>query len=112
MAVGAFDRAALLDRDSAAFDAMLRLQERVFRATPAFAVATTPDNTRLDQIAAGRRWMRLSLAVAGLGLALHPVSQAPQEYRELSAHRRPSSEGRRIGKEWVSTCRSRWSPFH
>src|SRR3546814_16979473 len=24
----------------------------------------------------------------------------------------PSSEERRVGKECVSTCRSRWSPFH
>src|SRR3546814_13693507 len=23
-----------------------------------------------------------------------------------------SSEERRVGKEWVSTCRSRWSPSH
>src|SRR3546814_15539293 len=23
----------------------------------------------------------------------------------------PRSEGRRVGKEWVSTCRSRWSPY-
>src|SRR3546814_12961815 len=22
------------------------------------------------------------------------------------------SEERRVGKEWVSTCRSRWSPYH
>src|SRR3546814_19798043 len=22
------------------------------------------------------------------------------------------SEGRRVGTEWVSTCRSRWSPYH
>src|SRR3546814_9537577 len=27
-----------------------------------------------------------------------------------SARRR--SEERRVGKEWVSTCRSRWSPYH
>src|SRR3546814_20115656 len=65
MAVGAFDRAALLDRDSAAFDAMLWLQERVFRATPAFAVATTPDTTRLDQLAAGWPWVRRSMAERG-----------------------------------------------
>src|SRR3546814_12326324 len=25
---------------------------------------------------------------------------------------RGRSEGRRVGKEWVSTCRSRWSPYH
>src|SRR3546814_20979509 len=23
-----------------------------------------------------------------------------------------TSEERRVGKEWVSTCRSRWSPYH
>src|SRR3546814_12411399 len=22
------------------------------------------------------------------------------------------SEARRVGKEWVSTCKSRWSPYH
>src|SRR3546814_761175 len=22
------------------------------------------------------------------------------------------SEGRRVGKEWVSTCKSRWAPYH
>src|SRR3546814_9550387 len=25
---------------------------------------------------------------------------------------RRRSEERRVGKEWVSTCRSRWSPYH
>src|SRR3546814_2640852 len=25
---------------------------------------------------------------------------------------RARSEERRVGKEWVSTCRSRWSPYH
>lgn len=88
MAVGALDRKALLDRDSAGFDAMMRLQERIFKATPAFAVVITPGNTRLDQIQAGRRWLRLNLATTALGLGLHPVSQALQEYRELSMHRR------------------------
>src|SRR3546814_3806483 len=30
-----------------------------------------------------------------------------------SLHReRPSSEERRVGKACVSTCRSRWSPYH
>src|SRR3546814_2427876 len=35
---------------------------------------------------------------------------------KLSAHRivhsRDRSEERRVGKECVSTCRSRWSPYH
>src|SRR3546814_15367202 len=36
----------------------------------------------------------------------HP---AVHELRELSMWR---SEERRVGKECVSTCRSRWSPYH
>src|SRR3546814_12621859 len=30
----------------------------------------------------------------------------------LEAHRTIRSEERRVGKECVSTCRSRWSPYH
>src|SRR3546814_15991820 len=34
--------------------------------------------------------------------------------RFVYAHNRPweNSDERRVGKEWVSTCRSRWSPDH
>src|SRR3546814_4966137 len=45
--------------------------------------------------------------------------QAPKPPRGYWAHvrsgatpRRPRSEERRVGKECVSTCRSRWSPYH
>ncbi|WP_208352690.1 Acg family FMN-binding oxidoreductase [Pseudaestuariivita rosea] len=51
---------------------------------PAFVVQTTPTNTRLDQIKAGRDWLRLNLETTSLGLALRPVSQALQEYPEVS----------------------------
>src|SRR3546814_6293168 len=35
------------------------------------------------------------------------------ETRErIEAKERPRSEERRVGKECVSTCRSRWSPYH
>src|SRR3546814_11234721 len=34
------------------------------------------------------------------------------EPRGLSAARIGRSEERRVGKECVSTCRSRWSPYH
>src|SRR3546814_11603884 len=41
-----------------------------------------------------------------------------ENYRDALAHRVPlyipprRSEERRVGKECVSTCRSRWSPYH
>src|SRR3546814_4238064 len=41
------------------------------------------------------------------GVALHYVLEA---YKHLKAIGR--SEERRVGKECVSTCRSRWSPYH
>src|SRR3546814_13266588 len=65
-----------------------------------------------------------------LGIAGQPVdSYAQPSVRDPTArkkgaqsHRRPSdrslqegatrSEERRVGKECVSTCRSRWSPYH
>ena len=45
----------------------------------------TPKNNRIDQIKAGRRWLRLNLAATGAGLALRPVSQALQEYPEMKS---------------------------
>lgn len=55
-------------------------------ASPAFLWTTTPGNTRADQIAAGRDWMRLNLAATALGLGLHPLSQALQEFPEMAEH--------------------------
>src|SRR3546814_15646823 len=34
------------------------------------------------------------------------------EYRDISTEAGMRSEERRVGKECVSTCRSRWSPYH
>src|SRR3546814_18231002 len=34
------------------------------------------------------------------------------DHARFMARRFPRSEERRVGKECVSTCRSRWSPYH
>ena len=89
MLAGMMTRAGLLDPQSAAFRQGLDIYARMHAATPAFAVIVTPANDRVAQIGAGRDWMRLNLATTGMGLALHPVSQALQEYPELAgAHAR------------------------
>src|SRR3546814_15367644 len=41
--------------------------------------------------------------------ATAPVCSGPFKFVERIAQR---SEERRVGKECVSTCRSRWSPYH
>src|SRR3546814_13076964 len=38
-----------------------------------------------------------------------PVSDLSVNEKDLLVHR---SEERRVGKEWVSTCKSRWTPAH
>src|SRR3546814_20293501 len=48
------------------------------------------------------------LAAPGDARVLHVDMDLP---RPLAA-RRTRSEERRVGKECVSTCRSRWSPYH
>jgi hypothetical protein len=84
--VGLVPRAALIDPEGQAFRTTQALYEAMFAATPAFVWVTSPGNERTDQIAAGRSWLRLNLAATAAGLALHPVSQALQEYPEMAEH--------------------------
>src|SRR3546814_5835683 len=60
---------------------------------------------------------RAEALVGVMDLALHGIDAEPQSadavYDELGLMRYPQrSEERRVGKECVSTCRSRWSPDH
>src|SRR3546814_1218713 len=67
-----------------------------------------------------RRHTRCAL-VTGVQTCALPISPPSAPTRNAStscvtSSRRPSpggrSEERRVGKECVSTCRSRWSPYH
>lgn len=58
----------------------------------------TDGNSRADQIAAGADWLRANLACTAEGLGFQPLSQALQEYPEMSAfydetHARLAPEG-------------------
>src|SRR3546814_19691910 len=60
------------------------------------------------------------LPPGGGDLPLHRAGRRAQHPAQLPAEpahpgdpgQRPRSEERRVGKECVSTCRSRWSPYH
>lgn len=58
---------------------------KMFEASPAFVWLTGLGNSRGHQLAAGRSYVRLNLLATQLGLGLHPVSQALQEYPEMAA---------------------------
>lgn len=84
--VGVLTRAAQLDPTSTAYRQGVEMYREMLAATPAYAVIATGGNTRIDQIEAGQRWLRLNLATTAAGLALHPVSQCLQEYPEMAHH--------------------------
>ena len=86
MLAGVLTREAMADPASTAFAQGEAMYREILMATPAYASLVTAGNERADQIGAGRAWLRLNLATTALGLALHPVSQALQEYPEMAPH--------------------------
>jgi len=86
MLAGMLNREDQADQTSASFKQGLGMIQKAMAATPAYVVLTSAKNTRVDQIDAGRDWIRLHLAATGRGLAMQPVSQALQEYPEMAAH--------------------------
>ncbi len=84
--LGLLSREAQMDTNSTSFQQGISIYDQMLAATPAYAVITTSGNSRIDQIEAGARWIRLNLTTTALGLSLHPVSQALQEFPEMSEH--------------------------
>jgi hypothetical protein len=83
--IGQLDRAQLADPSSTAYKTGLTMQAETYGSTPALFWIITPGNTRADQLEAGRRYVRAQLQASLLGLAVHPMSQALQEYPEVAA---------------------------
>lgn len=101
MLAGVVSRDVQGDPESRGFQEGVRIYEEMLHATPAYAALISKGNTRADQIEAGRRWLRLNLKTTELGLALHPVSQALQEYPEMAgqyatAHALLAPEGQTV----------------
>jgi hypothetical protein len=82
--LGLMDRQAMLDPGSMVFAEGMKAQKVQFDTAMAFLWLATPGNARADQIAAGRDYVRMHLAVTEAGLALQPFSQALQEYEEMA----------------------------
>ncbi|MDP6343809.1 MAG: twin-arginine translocation pathway signal protein [Alphaproteobacteria bacterium] len=84
-AVGYFTRQAALDPTSTAYrqgiDAVLAQCDTAM----GHIWLVTRANTRLDQLNAGRDWLRINLAATRAGVGTQPLSQALQEYPEMRA---------------------------
>jgi hypothetical protein len=84
MRLGMLTRESQLDPNSSSFQQGVAMYREMLAATPAYAVLTSPDNTRQSQVESGGKWVRLNLAATAAGLSLHPVSQALQEFPEMA----------------------------
>lgn len=82
--LGMMDREAMLDPNTMVFAQGMEAQKVQFDTAMGFLWLATPGNARADQIAAGRDYVRMHLAVTEAGLALQPFSQALQEYDEMA----------------------------
>ncbi len=80
--VGLFDRSHAPAPDSFATTSQIKDFAATLASTPGFVWMESPTNDRATQVNAGRAYVRLQLAATAQGLALHPMSQALQEYPE------------------------------
>ena len=80
--VGLFDRSKAPAPGDSAIRAQIDDFATKIASTGAFMWMTSEANDRATQVAAGRAYARVQLAATGLGIAMHPLQQALQEYPE------------------------------
>lgn len=83
--LGMLDRKLIADPTTDAFKMGLKKVQDSCGSIPALLWIITPGNSRAEQLDAGRRYVRAQLRATTLGLAMHPLSQALQEYPEMAA---------------------------
>jgi hypothetical protein len=93
--LGMLSREQVADPTTEAYRQGLEMFRQITGTAMAYLWLTTPGNRRVDQIEAGRAYVRLNLKAAELGLAMHPLSQALQEYPEVAGLR--AELDRRLG---------------
>jgi len=67
-----------------AYNASADRYRPILASSMGYAWVTTPGNSRIDQLAAGRAYVRMNLDATRQGLGFHPVSQALQEFPEMA----------------------------
>lgn len=92
-AVGAFDRSQPPQEGSAGYSTMMSRFEGHSRTAMGFVWLSTATadhraagTQRHAEVVAGRAYVRLQLQATALGLQVHPMSQAPQEFEEMRPH--------------------------
>ena len=81
---GLFSRELALDTESSSYQQGVATVMSSIDTAMGYVWLVTKYNTRLDQLNAGREWLRVNLTTTSLGVAVHPISQALQEYPEMT----------------------------
>ncbi len=82
IALGLFDRSKAPAADDSSIAGQIKDFNAKIDATQNFFYLVTQGNDRETQIKAGRAYVRAQLAATAVGLSMHPISQALQEYPE------------------------------
>jgi hypothetical protein len=92
-AVGGLDRTRAPAAGSVAYRQAMERFEGHSRTAMGFVWLSTPTarhaaagTTRSAEVNAGRAYMRLQLKATELGMQMHPMSQAPEEFAEMRPH--------------------------
>ncbi len=106
VALGLFDRTEAPQPGSSAFNQVIKRYRQQAETATAFSwitTAATPGGARSAEVWAGRSFVRQQLRAAELGMQVHPMSQATQEFAEMKRHYEelhrllaPEGDGRRI----------------
>ncbi|MFK5979339.1 MAG: twin-arginine translocation pathway signal protein [Rhizobiaceae bacterium] len=83
---GLFTREGALDPTSSIFKQGQEMLLAQSDSAMGHVWLVTKGNSRLDQLNAGRDWVRVNLTTTSMGLGLHPHSQALQEWPEMKVH--------------------------
>lgn len=83
-ALGMLDEETVVNPESSANRKVAEEWKRKADTAPAFMWLTTPDDTPTTRLMAGMAYARMNLAATAAGLAMHPWSQALQEYEEMA----------------------------
>lgn len=84
--LGILSRDSLADPSSSVFQTGRDAISAAAMASTGFIWIISDGNSRIDQINAGRSYMRIALQVEVDGLAIQPMSQALQEYPSMASH--------------------------
>ena len=102
VALNLFDRSKPSEPDSFGIKGQISEFNDKMSTTPACVWLSTSDNSRRTQMLCGRAYVRLQLAATALGLRMHPLSQALQEYPEQTNNYKAIHE-LLVGKDSTAT---------